>query len=160
MSPLLFYFQSHIWAETSHSIFYKREENIPDIINRDLYRLSALLEVVDEKLQTIKNTVEKHFYYISSAPYEDILKLDLNSETFRRIMIENSGGNYKLTDHNNKILSSRIEKDYNVLNAEYLNKLIADKIDVTEINEDEFIEKVLEILDDEKQKIDNEQSEE
>lgn len=68
MSPLLFYFQSHIWAETSHSIFYKREENIPDIINRDLYRLSALLEVVDEKLQTIKNTVENTFIISVAHP--------------------------------------------------------------------------------------------
>src|SRR5690606_6286322 len=75
----------HIWAETSHSLFYKREENIPTVISRDLYRLAALLEVVDEKMQGIKDSVESHFEYIRKCPYQEILTMDLNPETFRRV---------------------------------------------------------------------------
>lgn len=149
----------HIWAETSHSLFYKREENIPTIINRDLYKLSALLEVVDDKLQNIKHTVEEHFQYISGAPYDEILKLDLNSETFRRIMVENSGGKYNLNNYKNKILSSKIEKDYNILSAYYLNNTIAGKIDCSKIDENEYIEKVIELLELEKRRIDDKQTE-
>lgn len=148
----------HIWAETSHSLFYKREENIPTIINRDLYKLSALLEIVDDKLEYIKHTVEEHFKYISGAPYDEILKLDLNSETFRRIMVENSGGKYNLNDYKNKILSSKIEKDYNILSADYLNNIIASKIDYSKIDENEYIEKVIELLELEKRRIDDEQT--
>lgn len=149
----------HIWAETSHSLFYKREENIPNIINRDLYKLSALLEVVDDKLQHLKYTVEEHFKYISNAPYDEILNLDLNSETFRRVMIENSGGIYKLDDFKNKVLSSKIEKDYNILNVNILDNIIAGKIDITQIDQKEYIEKVIELLKVEKLRIDKEQAE-
>ncbi len=42
----------------------KKEENIPKIIKRDLYKLSAILEVVDDRLHEIKNKVEEHFKYI------------------------------------------------------------------------------------------------
>jgi putative GTP pyrophosphokinase len=151
----------HIWAETSHSLFYKREENIPNIINRDLYKLSALLEVVDDKLQTLKYTVEEHFRYIVDAPYDEILKLDLNSETFRRVMFENSKGVYNLNDYKNKILSSKIEKDYNILNVNILDNIINDKIELKQIDTDKYIEKVIELLEnekllfDEKQRINN-----
>ncbi len=137
----------HIWAETSHSLFYKREENIPKAINRDLFRVSALLEVVDEKLQNLKDKVEKHFKYILEAPYEEILTQDLNSETFRRVMLQNSNGLYNLNDYKNKILSSTIEKDYNILNVNILDNLIANKIDLSGIDTDTYIQKVIEILE-------------
>jgi putative GTP pyrophosphokinase len=140
----------HIWAETSHSLFYKREENIPKIINRDLYKLSALLEVVDDNLQDLKNKVEGHFKYVRTAPYSDILNLDLNSETFRRVMTENSMGLYKLNDHSNKVLSSQVEKDYEIINVVVLNNVIAGKIDLTGLNEQHYIAKVIELLDSEK----------
>ena len=147
----------HIWAETSHSLFYKREENIPKIINRDLHKLSALLEIVDDKLQTIKHSVEEHFKYIIDAPYNEILKLDLNSETFRRVMVENSKGIYNFNDYRNKILSSKIEKDYNILNVNILDDIIAEKIELTEIDSDMYIEKVIELLEIEKLKFNEQQ---
>ncbi|MBF4469806.1 GTP pyrophosphokinase family protein [Flavobacterium sp. HJJ] len=147
----------HIWAETSHSLFYKREENIPKIMSRELSKMSALLEVVDDKLQEIKNAVEEHFKYIAEAQYDEILKQDLNSETFRRIMLENSKGIYDLNEYRNKILSSRIEKDYNILNSDALHTLIFNKIDLSDNDAEIYIEKVFEILDEEKLRIDEQQ---
>jgi len=147
----------HIWAETSHSLFYKREENIPKIINRDLYKMSALLEIVDDKLQSIKNKVDEHFKYIIDAPYDKILKLDLNSETFRRVMVENSKGVYSQNDYKNKLLSSKIEKDYNILNVDVLDGVIANKIDLSGIDQEVYIEKVIGLLEVEKLKIDEQQ---
>lgn len=140
----------HTWAEVSHTLFYKREENIPHIINRDLYRLSALLEVVDEKLQNIKDEVEKHFEYIMNCDYSEVLKMDLNSETFRRIMVKNSNNIYNFNDYQNKELSSRIEKEYNILNANFLEDLISDKINLSEIDSNVFVQKVFEILEEKK----------
>jgi|APLak6261673822_1056097.scaffolds.fasta_scaffold00297_15 ppGpp synthetase/RelA/SpoT-type nucleotidyltranferase len=139
----------HIWAETSHSLFYKREENIPKIITRDLYRLSALLEVVDDKLQSIKDNVSQHFKYIESCPFDEILRMDLNSETFRRAMREYSNGNYDLNDNQNKELSSRIEHDYNILNVIVLHELVAGKIDSKNYTNEKFIGDLLLVLESE-----------
>ena len=147
----------HIWAETSHSLFYKREENIPSVIKRDLYRLSALLEVVDEKMQSIKSRVLEYLEYIKRCSYDEILTLDLNSGTFKRVMLENSAGLYKMNDIQNKELSSRIEKDYNILNTAILDSLIKGRIDLSNFNNDEFVFDVLRILEVEKQRIDEEQ---
>jgi putative GTP pyrophosphokinase len=147
----------HIWAETSHSLFYKKEENIPNIINRDLSKLSALLEIVDDKLQYIKFKVEEHFKYIIDAPYDEILKLDLNSETFRRVMLEKSNNIYNFNDYKNKVLSSNIEKNYNILTVNALDNIIADKINLSDISSEQFVEKVIEILEVEKTKIDEQQ---
>lgn len=148
----------HIWAETSHSLFYKREENIPKVITRDLYRLSALLEVVDEKLQNIKDRVSEYFEFIEKCPYEIILTLDLNSETFKRVMKENSDGLYDLNDNQNRELSSRIEHDYNILNTLALNELISGKIDLENFEINKYINDVFEILEVEKKKIDSNQN--
>lgn len=147
----------HIWAETSHSLFYKREENIPKIITRDLYRLSALLEVVDEKLQSIKNRVLEHFEYIKNCTYDEILKLDLNSGTFERVMLENSGGLYNINENQNKQLSSRIEKDFNILNTDILDSLIKGKINLGNYNNENFISEVFELLEKEKLRFDEAQ---
>lgn len=141
----------HIWAETSHSLFYKKE-GIPNVISRDLYKLSALLEVVDDSLKHLKSKVEQHFKYIIEAPYDEILKLDLNAETFRRVMMENSKGIYALNDYRNKVLSSRIEKDFDIYRAKFLDDLIKGKIDLLDITAEQYIEKVIKILEAERLK--------
>jgi len=149
----------HVWAETSHSLFYKREENIPTVISRDLYRLAALLEVVDEKMQGIKNSVENHFDYIRKCPYSTILTMDLNPETFRRIMVKNSEGLYNLNDKNNKILSSQIEKKYNILNANALDSIISGNINTKSLDTDKYIGRFFELLEAYKEDIDKKQKE-
>lgn len=142
----------HIWAETSHALFYKREENIPKVIRRDFYRLSALLEFVDEQLQNIKEEVTKHFDFIKNSPYDEILRLDLNPETFKRVMSENSNGIYDLTDHDNKILSANIEHDYDIFNALAFHDIIHGKIDLTKVTQQSFIEEVIKLLEIEKER--------
>jgi hypothetical protein len=146
----------HIWAETSHSLFYKRTENIPNVLNRDLSRVAALLEVVDEKLQSLKDKVEEHLKYIQDATYEEILNQDLNAETFKRVMKHNSNGLYNLNENENKALSSKIEKDYNILNVNILDSLISNKIDLNDIDNQKYIDSVFEILNLYKAKIDEE----
>ncbi|WP_343705613.1 RelA/SpoT domain-containing protein [Flavobacterium sp.] len=148
----------HIWAETSHVLFYKKEENIPNAISRDFHRLSALLEIIDENLQNIKNRVQRHFQDVQENDYDEILKMDLNSETFRRVMLKNSNGLYDYEDQRNKELSSRIEKNYNILNAGYFDTLIAGKVDLKGLKSDDFVHQVLYILDEEKKNIDDSQS--
>lgn len=149
----------HIWAETSHSLSYKREENIPQIIRRDLYRLSALLEVVDDKLQNIKNDVNKYFERIETSTFEEILKMDLNPETFRRVMKECSNGNYNLEDNQNRELSFKIEHDYNILTTSALYELVSDKIILDDYTDEIFIDNVFLLLNQYKAEIDEKQKE-
>jgi ppGpp synthetase/RelA/SpoT-type nucleotidyltranferase len=149
----------HIWAEISHSLSYKREENIPKAIQRDLYRLSALLEVVDDKLQSIKNDVVKYFQYVTTCTFEEILEMDLNPETFRRIMKECSKDNYALNDNLNRELSSKIEQNYNILTTKALYELIANVSIPEKYHDDEFIANVFGILIEDKEKRDKRQEE-
>ncbi|WP_343591126.1 hypothetical protein [Flavobacterium sp.] len=149
----------HIWAETSHTLFYKREENIPNIIKRDLSRVSALLEVVDEKLQSLKQQVEEHFNNVKQLSYEEILKMDLNSETFRRVMLKNSNNIYDYSDYKNKELSSRVEHDYNIVNINLLETLIAGNIDISGLNSSQYVDKVIYLLEQYKEGINQSQQE-
>jgi uncharacterized protein YktB (UPF0637 family) len=80
--------------------------------------------------------------------------MDLNSETFKRVMLKNSRGVYSLDDNKNKELSSRVERDYNIVKAELLNEIISDKINLENIDNDTFINSVLELLNAEKDRID------
>ena len=108
-------------------------------------------------MQSIKTRVLEHFEHIKNCSYDEILKADLNSGTFERVMLENSAGLYNVNEIQNKELSSRIEKDYNILNTAILDSLIKDQIDLSNFNSDKFVFEVLEILEIEKQRIDEQQ---
>lgn len=136
----------HIHAETSHALFYKREESIPEVHNRELSKLSALLEIVDDKLNEIKVTIDSHFQSIMRAPYEEILGEDLNAATFKRVMIEYSKGLYAYEDQQNHILSSRVEREFNILKVSRLDELIRGRVNLIGINEEQYVEQVLTIL--------------
>jgi putative GTP pyrophosphokinase len=45
----------HAWAAISHKLQYKREEDVPLVLRRRLYRLSALLELADEQFVSLRN---------------------------------------------------------------------------------------------------------
>lgn len=48
----------HIWAETSHLTQYKNKGTLPKSTLRSIYRISALLEVIDEELTRIFEQLE------------------------------------------------------------------------------------------------------
>jgi ppGpp synthetase/RelA/SpoT-type nucleotidyltranferase len=146
----------HIWSETSHSLFYKREESIPNALKRDRSKLAALLEVVDDKLDSLKKRVTEHLDYIATCPYAEILKLDLNSETFNRVMKENSAGLYDLDDYKNKALSSRVEHEFNIVTTIELDSFFKKNL-IQPISTSHFIETTIDLLEKEKQAIDDKQ---
>jgi ppGpp synthetase/RelA/SpoT-type nucleotidyltranferase len=43
----------HAWASISHSLQYKREDEVPVALRRRLHRLSALLELADQEFDTL-----------------------------------------------------------------------------------------------------------
>lgn len=46
-------FSQHIWAAASHILQYKHEAAVPDLQRRSIYRLAAVLEIVDNELVQI-----------------------------------------------------------------------------------------------------------
>ncbi len=114
----------HIWAETSHTLFYKGEENIPKAIKRDLHRLSALLEIADDKLQNVKDKVLEHFKKVRTASYEEILKMDLNPETLKRVFSKYFPAASDEQEKTFQLLNRQIERDFDIHNVEYLDTII------------------------------------
>lgn len=45
----------HAWAAISHKLQYKREEDVPQILKRKLFRLSALFEIADDEFVSLRN---------------------------------------------------------------------------------------------------------
>ena len=85
--------------------------------------------------------------------------MDLNPETFRRIMVKKTDGLYNLDDKSNKILSSQIEKKYNILNADVLDSIISGNLGSESLVKGEFMEKILQLLEAYKKDIDDKQKE-
>lgn len=54
----------HIWAEASHKLQYKQEKNIPPVIRRSIFRVSALLETVDLEFERVLEERESYRNYI------------------------------------------------------------------------------------------------
>jgi putative GTP pyrophosphokinase len=136
----------HIWAETSHTLFYKAESNIPAAVKRDNSRLKALLEVVDDKLQDLKNRTETYFKSIRTRPYDEVLELDLNPHTLRRIL-ENFESDIAYGDREFAALNARIEREYNILSAGLLDKIIAGEIKDFDRSKQSIAEFVVEMLE-------------
>lgn len=116
----------HIWAETSHNLFYKVEENIPKEIRRELSQLAALLEVADEKLQNVKNSVNTYISTIAEMPYDEILKLDLNPFTLKRVYSKYYPKSEKEDLLIFKKINKEIEKDYNINLVKRLDKVLSE----------------------------------
>lgn len=45
----------HAWAAISHKLQYKREEDVPNILKRKLFRLSALFELADDEFVSLRD---------------------------------------------------------------------------------------------------------
>lgn len=65
----------HAWAAISHKLQYKREEDVPQVLKRKLFRLSALFEVADDEFVSLR---------------------DASSIVKREIVDQLAGGNRKL----------------------------------------------------------------
>lgn len=50
----------HLWADASHILQYKNEENVPEPIKRSIYRVSAILEIVDLEFERVLNERESY----------------------------------------------------------------------------------------------------
>ncbi len=67
----------HLWAAASHELQYKNEDSIPGIVQRPLFRVAALLEVVDLEFERV--LVERDKYRQSGASEPDTAPLNVDN---------------------------------------------------------------------------------
>lgn len=106
----------HLWAEMSHFLQYKEEENIPENIKRAVFRMSAILELTDIELQRILD--EKERYIASLSPIEKSEPINsINMEEIFKKMLpkENDISRYKHYENLIEELESEGIKETNEL---------------------------------------------
>lgn len=82
----------HIWAAASHYLQYKQEDNIPKTVRRSIYRVSALLEVVDLEFERVLSEREQYIKELKPETYDETLNVDLLKEILDAFLpIENRG---------------------------------------------------------------------
>lgn len=75
-------FSQHVWAASSHILQYKIESTIPLVMRRNIYRLAAVLEIVDNELENIRNFRDNYQHELEQQLEEIDVPLD-------SIMLEN-----------------------------------------------------------------------
>ncbi|VXB96223.1 putative Region found in RelA / SpoT s family protein [Flavobacterium sp. 9R] len=68
----------HSWATIDHKLRYKTKREIPSILKRKIYRLSALLELADEQFLSIKKETENLQNDIDTSIDSGNLKIEIN----------------------------------------------------------------------------------
>ncbi|ODA42699.1 hypothetical protein [Desulfosporosinus sp. BG] len=79
----------HSWALISHSLQYKRENDIPQNLKRKLFRLASLVELADEEFVSLRYDHEQLESLINIKTPEDLLLQDLNIITVKKFFVEN-----------------------------------------------------------------------
>lgn len=76
----------HTWATMSHKLDYKRQSQVPEELRRQLFRLSALLELADEEFTSLRDRVKG----ITEGYRNDVsrgeLDLPLNLDSLREFV--------------------------------------------------------------------------
>ncbi|EGW39179.1 hypothetical protein [Desulfosporosinus sp. OT] len=79
----------HSWALISHSLQYKRENDVPQELKRKLFRLASLVELADDEFMSLRNEHVQLEKSIGEKTTENIMLLDLNVITVKKYFEEN-----------------------------------------------------------------------
>ncbi|WP_299002879.1 hypothetical protein [uncultured Tenacibaculum sp.] len=120
----------HSWAAIDHKLRYKTKGEIPSLLKRKIYRLSALLELADEQFLSIKNETSKLNYEIEDSIDKGELNLEFNRLSLSSYLLNNS----KIIEITKLALEigfkEDLEPEYNLTDAEdeiswiFLSRLI------------------------------------
>ena len=80
----------HMWAEASHRLQYKHEENVPPTVQRAISRVSALLETVDLEFERVLTEREHYRSNADISGTGELLNVDLLETTMDSLLpVEN-----------------------------------------------------------------------
>nr|WP_299167244.1 hypothetical protein [uncultured Allomuricauda sp.] len=80
----------HSWAAIDHKLRYKTKGEIPSVLKRKIYRLSALLELADEQFLSIKNATSKLNFEIEDSIEKGELNIEFNNLSLHSYIKDNS----------------------------------------------------------------------
>lgn len=79
----------HAWADIEHKFAYKKKEHVPNQFKRELYRLSALFEIADQKFDSLrkhKNRFSEELYSSAMETKRFDVNQDLNLDTLQAFL--------------------------------------------------------------------------
>lgn len=131
----------HMWAEVSHKLQYKQEQFIPPSIRRSIYRVSALLEIIDFEFERVLQERDNYKQEINvTDDNKEILNVDLLEQIMDSLLpkMNKKDGNENYSLVLKELFQSNITtvKDLKDLIKKYLDDvLISDRNRVkTEMN--------------------------
>lgn len=126
----------HNWAATSHMLHYKSKQSVPEQMQRSIYRVAALLELVDLEFERVLNEREKYVQKVQDGNFRYEEKVD--SIIVEHILSEMlPQEHYIKDDEYDKLVITLISN--NITTAQDLINLIDNTLEHTIHDEKEFI---------------------
>ncbi|MDP5134634.1 hypothetical protein ORJ04_01550 [Rheinheimera baltica] len=80
----------HGWAAISHKLSYKRDSDVPKKFQRDLFRLSALVEMADEQFERLRLERKEYLESFTEADHKGtdkfVLRDKLNNDSLQALL--------------------------------------------------------------------------
>ncbi|MBA2851163.1 ppGpp synthetase/RelA/SpoT-type nucleotidyltransferase [Methanococcus maripaludis] len=128
----------HIWAASSHTLQYKKEEQIPMELRRVVNRAAALLELVDLEFERVLIERENYVSKISENDENEVL----NIETLKNVMDKMFPPENKEADEDYALILSELYS-YGIKNLNDLIEIIDKNLDYAVKRDKEYVNKVL-----------------
>jgi putative GTP pyrophosphokinase len=135
----------HLWAAASHTLQYKVEANVPKPVRRSIYRVSALLEMVDLEFDRVLDDREKYRNLLTTEKIKsldaDSLEIILNNilplknkstnENYSELIIELNGVGISTPEQLEDILKENLDAlmahDNEIVQKKKKNMIFLDK---------------------------------
>lgn len=99
----------HAWADISHKLSYKKKEHIPELFQRNLFQLSALFEIADDRFEILRTDREKYRDQIIGSGKFNI-KQELNFDSLQAFLDFYFSNRKKDSEHTIKLLDELINR--------------------------------------------------
>ncbi len=80
----------HAWAAIDHKLRYKTKESIPSGVRRQLFRLSALLELADSEFSAVRDLTEKREAEIKEDVAKDKLEIEIDRDSLETYLLNSA----------------------------------------------------------------------
>jgi hypothetical protein len=100
----------HAWAAVEHFLVYKNKNDVPKLIRRRLFRLSALFELADEELDQLVSEINEQARQYKNELNEGNTKIEMNIDSLRTY-IETSYEPKYWAQYLTENVGVRVEKD-------------------------------------------------
>jgi len=128
----------HAWAAISHKLLYKQEDDAPREIKRNLSKLSALIELADEKFDSIRKDKLNYKEKFEESNNAEFIIETLNSDSLVALVEKYSPGRELNELHLPEVLNEIRNYDSTVSDFELRIKKCLPYIDAMELEESEI----------------------